>query len=305
MDNHPGLREMKFFILAGGYGQRARPLSWVKPKASFPLHGVPLVKIMLEQLKNIGFTAGFINLHYKSEVIRESVGTVPGLTINYLYETELSGSRILTGALAAMPDEDEFLFIMNGDIFLDISEVLTSPMIREIMETDADGALLLRKNDDPVYAAVLAEKGFFRCIEKNNGGESFMYTGVALFKRKVIESIVHTNFFHSLAAHDFKIKTFVYDGIWLDIGNPRLYFEANTRYKEYIKKGAQSNSLSENVIISPDSHINHCIAWENTEITGGSTLYDCIVTGNLALHDVHYTGKIIYARDDMIKIESI
>ncbi|MCU0288295.1 MAG: NDP-sugar synthase [Acidobacteria bacterium] len=296
---------MKFFILAGGFGKRAQPLSFVKPKPSFPLHGVPLIQIMLEQLKNTGFREGFINLHYKPEAIRESSGAVPGLSIDYLYEAELSGSRILTGALPVMTDQDELLFIMNGDIFLDFSENLISHMVNEIRETASDGGLLLQKNNNPVYAGVLTEQGFFKGIDKNNSKESLMYTGVALFKKRVIEKIAHMNFFQSLAGQAFKIKTFMYDGIWLDIGNPRSYFEANARYKEYIKKGDQSNSLSENVMISADSHICNCIAWENTDISGGTTLCNCIITGSLALHNVHYTHKIIYAYNDMINITAI
>ncbi len=287
---------MKFFILAGGYGIRARPLSLVKPKPAFPLHGVPLVKLLLGQIEQIGFKEGFINLHYKPEAIRECIGTMPGLAIDYLYEDELSGSRVLAGALDDMTAEDEFLFIMNGDMFMEISQIPIAKMVHELKETGCDGGLLLRKNSDPAYAAVLTKKGFFRGTGKSNGGECFMYTGAALFRRKIIEKIVDSNFFHTLAKHSFKIKTFVYDGIWLDIGDPRLYFEANAKYRRHIKYDLQSNSFSENVVISGDSRVLHCIAWENTVITGSSTLSNCIITGNLALHNVHYTNKIIYSQ---------
>lgn len=291
---------MKFFILAGGYGKRARPLSLVKPKPAFPLHGVPLVKLLLGQLERLGFKEGFINLHYKPEAIRECIGAMPGLAIHYLYEDELSGSRILTGALDRMRDEDEFLFIMNGDVFLEISQIPIAKMVHELKETGCDGGLLLRKNGDPAYAAVLTEKGFFRGTGKSTDGECFMYTGAALFRKNVIEGIVDINFFHSLAKHSFKIKTFVYDGIWLDIGDPRLYFEANAEYRRYIKNDLQSNSFSENVLISADSRVLHCIAWENTTITGSSTLSNCIITGNLSLHNVNYSDKIIYVQNSTI-----
>jgi len=298
---------MKFFILAGGYGKRARPLSLVKPKPAFPLHGVPLVKLLLGQFEQIGFKEGFINLHYKPEAIRESIGAAPGIAIHYLYEEELSGSRILAGALDGMTAGDEFLFIMNGDVFMEISEIPIAEMVHELKETGCDGGLLLRKNTDPAYAAAFTEKGFFRGTGESNDRECFMYTGAALFRRKIIEKIVDSNFFHTLAKHSFKIKTFVYDGIWLDIGDPRLYFEANAEYRRYIKKDLQPDSFSENVVISADSRVLDCIAWENTSITGGSTLSNCIITGNLALHNVHYSDKIIYARDsgtDIVELRS-
>ena len=52
------------FILAGGLGLRAEPLSRFKPKPAFPLNGVPLVTLLLEQLRHLGCTQGFINLHH-------------------------------------------------------------------------------------------------------------------------------------------------------------------------------------------------------------------------------------------------
>ncbi|MDQ1353168.1 MAG: mannose-phosphate guanylyltransferase [Acidobacteriota bacterium] len=293
---------MKFFILAGGYGKRARPLSLVKPKPAFPLHGVPLVKLLLGQLEQMGFKQGFINLHYKPEAIRESIGLMPGIAIDYLYEEELSGSRILTRALDGIADEQEFLFILNGDVFMEISQIPIAEMVQELKETGCDGGLLLRKSNHASYAAVHTEDGFFRGTGESNNRDSLMYTGAALFRRKIIEKIVDINFFQTLARHSFKIKTFVYDGIWLDIGNPRLYFEANTQYKQYIRMDSQANSISENVVISPDSRVVNCIAWENTEITGGSVLSNCIITGNISLHNAYYSDKIIYAQDAAVTI---
>jgi NDP-sugar pyrophosphorylase family protein len=286
---------MKFFVLAGGYGERARPLSLVKPKPAFPLHGTPLIKLLLDQLKEKGFNQGFINLHHKPEAIRESIGDTPGLSINYLYEDELSGSKILTQAVT---DTDEFLLVMNGDIFLEVLKVPIEKMLYELKETNCDGALLLRKNNDPAYSSVLTEKGFLQGTEENNGKESFMYTGVALFRKKVIEKIDDISFFNTLAKYRFKIKTFVYKDIWLDIGSPRLYFDANAVYKNHLRKNNDLNSLSENITISDDSRVSNCIVWENTKITAGSILSNCIVTSNLILKGVNYKDRIVYAKDE-------
>lgn len=290
---------MTFFVLAGGYGKRAQPLSLVKPKPVFPLHGTPLIDILLRGLERAGFTKGFINLHYKSEVLRRGIGRHPGLSITYLYETVLSGSKILRGALDGM---GEFLLVMNGDVFLDISEIPFERMLGEVMETGSDGALLLRKKDDPSYTSVISEKGFFKYTASGTDGDrgSFMYTGVALLGKKIVEKIDDINFFNTLAAHPFKIKTAVYDGPWMDIGNPRLYFEANAGYKRYMGIDVEDNSFSENVSIGRGSGVTRCIAWENTKITGRSLLSDCIIAGGLELHDAVYSKKIIYSGDGEI-----
>ena len=286
---------MKFFILAGGYGKRAQPLSLVKPKPIFPLHGTPLINILIAGLKTAGFKEGFINLHYKPDAIRQAISNNPELSIKYFYEKELSGSKILAQTPRRLEGIDESLFILNGDVFLELSKIPVEHLFREVSENGCDGALLLRKNTNPVYKSVITENGFFKYTEINKGGESFMYTGVAVFRKKVIEKIDHISFFDTLAAHDFKIKTFAYDGTWMDIGDPHLYFEANAGYKHQLTIDSQVNSLSENVSISPGSRVSNCIAWENTTISGRSTLSNCIVTGNMVLHDVDCSDKIIYS----------
>ena len=93
------LNKCKFFILAGGYGKRAQPLSLLKPKPLFPLGGRPLIQILLNQLQEKGLGEGFINLHYKPEPLRicveETIKNTGSPMIHFLYEDTLSGSRII------------------------------------------------------------------------------------------------------------------------------------------------------------------------------------------------------------------
>ena len=84
----------RFFLLAGGYGKRAQPLSLIKPKPLFTLGGKPLIFIILKQLNDMGIHSGFVNLHYKSKDLKESLKNVkninpcPRLHINCNFLTE-------------------------------------------------------------------------------------------------------------------------------------------------------------------------------------------------------------------------
>ncbi len=283
---------MYFFILAGGYGNRANPLSLIKPKPLFPLHGTPLIEIMLTQLQDRGLTQGFVNLHYQAEMIRESIAAIPGIKVTYLYEEKLSGSRILRESLKDM-DVDDFLLVVNGDTFM---EIPVAKMYEKLMEKSADGVLLLRENSDPYYSSLEVKGDVFLGINKPGPGEQlkskYMYTGAALLKGNVISKIEDPSFFSSLAKNNFKINTLIYQGIWLDIGDPHSYFNANSRFKAYIQ-APEDNSLSKNVHISTDSRVRYSIIWENTTITHHSNISDCIITGNLTLSNVNAASKII------------
>lgn len=272
---------MIFFILAGGYGERAKPLSTIKPKPIFPVNGEPLIKIILRQLKDIGLKRGLINLHYMPETIKENTKT--DLDINFLYEKELSGSKIIKRSIQYMKD---LILVINGDIFVEIP-------LKELAEkiSNSDGVLLV-KSHNTGYSSVEIKKDTFVGTKKDNEKGAFMYTGVAVLRKNVIKKIDDFSFLDTLKKHDFKIKILEYNGLWLDFGKPKLYFESNFKYKEHIDNLTQ-NSLSNNVIISHDSMVNRSIIWENSIIDNKSKISNCIITGNIKLSNVNYKDKII------------
>ena len=272
---------MIFFILAGGYGERAKPLSLIKPKPIFPVNGQPLIRIMLKQLKDIGLKKGLINLHYMPEKIKKNIKS--GSDINFIYESELSGSKIIKKSAQYMKD---LIFIINGDIFLKIP---LKDMLKKI--SNSDGVLLVKKHTTG-YSSVEVDKDNFVGTNKENKKDLFMYTGVAILRKNVIEKINDFSFFDTLKKHNFKIKILEYSALWLDLGKPRLYFESNFKYKEYINDLTQ-NSLSNNVTISNDSTVKRSIIWEKSIIDNKSKISNCIITGNIKLSNVNYKDKII------------
>ncbi|MGD2090830.1 MAG: NDP-sugar synthase [Candidatus Aminicenantes bacterium] len=289
----------KFFILAGGYGKRAQPLSLIKPKPLFPLNGTPLIQILLSQLQDRGLREGFINIHHMPEPLRQYVEIITKKSgspvIRFFYEQNLSGSRILKEAAGHMTDND-LLLVVNGDSFL---EIPVKEMLNLILTEQADGILLVRKNKekDPQYKIILTKEDRFvgRKIFTGNcepGQAPLMYTGISLFNKNVVRTINEINFFAGLEKSDFNLKICNYTGPWLDIGDPKSYFESDAKYKKHLGI-ANSNSLSENVFISPDSVVKNCIIWENTEIKNKSVIKNCIVTGNVSLDNVCYENKII------------
>jgi NDP-sugar pyrophosphorylase family protein len=289
----------KFFILAGGYGKRAQPLSFIKPKSLFPLGGTPLIEILLDQLIEKGLREGFINLHHMPQPLRQHVEKItkkPGSpVIRFFYEKNLSGSRILKEAAGHITDND-LLLVVNGDSFL---EIPVEEMLGKILRERADGILLVRENKekDPQYKIILTKGDCFvgRKIfthSREPGKGPLMYTGISLFNENVVRAIDEINFFDMLEKSDFNIKICNYTGPWLDIGDPKSYFESDAKYKKH--QGIENrNSLSENVFISPDSVVKNCIIWENTEIKNKSVIKNCIVTGNVSLDNVYYENKII------------
>jgi NDP-sugar pyrophosphorylase family protein len=293
-----------FFLMAGGYGKRAQPLSFIKPKPAFPLDGTPLISIMLDHLKSLGFEQGFINLHHMPEAIRKCIDEHTQQGITFLYEETLSGSMILKEAAEKMDDED-LLLMVNGDIFLE----LPVKQMLDLMQDNTDGVVLVReisKTDNVKYRALLTRDGLVLGREPVSetgqkepgniaaGIKRYMFPGVALLKRVAARNIDQINMFDSFEAHGSRIKVCPYDGIWLDIGDPASYMEANAAYKKYTgNDDKEANSLSPGVVISTDSQVKSSIIWEHTEIKKDSAIKYCIVTGNMCLEHVRYENRVI------------
>ena len=86
---------MKAVILAGGRGTRLRPFTYMIPKPLMPIGELPIIKIILRQLKNNGFNNIIISTGYKANLIKmflEGVDTKYDLNIKYSHEEEALGT---------------------------------------------------------------------------------------------------------------------------------------------------------------------------------------------------------------------
>ncbi len=295
---------LHFFLLAGGLGTRTRPLSLYKPKPVFPLAGIPLLQIILDQLKEKGLDTGFINLHYLPEAIRDCVDKMMDKPdIHFLNEEILSGNKILKEAIPFLYQGD-LLLTINADMFL---EIPVQNMLAQLNESKTEGIILTRRNieQNPSYKSILTEgKGFIgRKIhppDKSVSPDSLMYTGVALLKPGILQHIDEINIFDSIEKNKIPISIFNYDGPWLDIGDPKSYMNSDSQYKLYIRNKhnidstlTNTNSLSRNVKISSCSVVENSIIWDNTEVKKNSIIRNCIITGNIILEKAHYENCII------------
>src|SRR5215471_10428531 len=61
---------MKAMVLAAGYGERMKPLTWDRAKPALPLLNRPSILHLLEHLSRNGVSQVVLNLHYRPETIR-------------------------------------------------------------------------------------------------------------------------------------------------------------------------------------------------------------------------------------------
>ncbi len=103
-------------VMAGGRGERLRPLTDAVPKPMLKVAGRPLLERIVLHLVGSGVQRIFIAVHYLSRTIEEYFGDGGGhgCRIEYLREQEPLGTG---GALSLLPESpDQPVIVLNGDV---------------------------------------------------------------------------------------------------------------------------------------------------------------------------------------------
>lgn len=121
-----------FVLMAGGKGMRLRPLTENCPKPLIDVGGKPVLERTIESLIGQGFNKFYLSINYLGHMIEDYFGDGSkwGVEISYLRENEPLGTA---GALAELPDLNEPVCVMNGDI-------ITKANFRDMLELVDEGA---------------------------------------------------------------------------------------------------------------------------------------------------------------------
>ena len=115
-DTKPGISGV---IMAGGQGQRLRPLTEDLPKPMLQVGDRPLMEIIVEQMSAAGVTNVKMAVNHKYEKIVEHFGDGAnfGVNITYLTEDQPLGTA---GSLRMMEPPTETVLVINGDILTQV-----------------------------------------------------------------------------------------------------------------------------------------------------------------------------------------
>jgi NDP-sugar pyrophosphorylase family protein len=228
---------MRAVILAGGKGQRLRPYTTVLPKPLMPIGDMPILEVVLRQLKRAGVTHVTMAVGHLAELLQAFFGDGRrlGLTIDYSLEERPLGT---VGPLTLIPglSQERTFIMMNGDIL-----------------TTLDYAALVRHHDESGAIATIATyqrqvRIDFGVIETDRDGWLTGYVekpsidyrvsmGVYCFDSRVLatlkrnERLDFPDLIKRLIADGEKVASYPFDGYWLDIGRPDDYSVAIDQFE--------------------------------------------------------------------------
>lgn len=232
---------MKAIILAGGKGTRLAPYTTVFPKPLMPVDGIPVLEVIVRQLRHFGIKSLILTVSHHSEPLLSAYfgdGKKYGVHISYSKEDEPLGTA---GPLSIIPDLPETFLVMNGDI-------LTTLKYPQFISHHRKGKGLVtiamnQKKIDVELGVMEFDRNhrLTRYIEK----PTFSYAvsmGIYVFEKKVLKYIPRGKYldFPDLIQRLLKEKEEVIcypsKDFWLDIGRHEDYEEAQKTFKKMRKK---------------------------------------------------------------------
>ena len=134
---------MYALILAGGKGERLRPLTDLVPKPMVPVNGRPILWYQVNWFKRAGVTDVVFLCGYKWEAIRDFFGDGRDFGVNVHYsveDTPLGRGGALKQGLAAVPASERTVLASNGDT---LTNQELEPMIEQHHSSGAMATVML------------------------------------------------------------------------------------------------------------------------------------------------------------------
>lgn len=143
---------MKAMIFAAGLGTRLRPFTLEHPKALVPVGGKPMLRRVIEKLRDSGITRMVINTHHFADQIADYLADNDnfGCDIDISFEPELldTGGGLLKARPLLDDGTDEPVLIHNADILTDFP---IKEMEHCFLDNEADVTLLVDRRDTSRY----------------------------------------------------------------------------------------------------------------------------------------------------------
>lgn len=226
-------------LMAGGKGERLRPMTLTTPKPLLKIDGKAIIDYNVEALAAAGITRVTVIARYLAEQLYDHFSRpVGGVSVRVLTEDKPLGT--IGGALMALdPDTPtEHTLVMNSDLLTTIS---FEDMYLRHVARDADVSVAVLPYTLSVPYAILAtdSDGCVTSIEEKPTYTHFANAGIYIFRNSVLRSIppdTHmdaTDLIESVIARGGKVVCHPVDGTWIDIGAPADFQRATEMMRHH------------------------------------------------------------------------
>lgn len=219
-------------IMAGGRGERLKPLTDTIPKPLLKVGDKPIIEHNIDRLNTYGIDDIWISVRYLGNQLVDYFqdGSEKALRINYVWEESALGTA---GALTLVEGflHDRVL-MMNSDLLTNI-DFEDLYLFFEEQQADFAVACIPYQVNVP-YAVMEMQDKLVTGFKEKPTYTYYSNAGIYLMKREVIEIIPKnvpfnaTDLMQSLINNGKKVVSYPLVGYWLDIGKHDDFLKAKT-----------------------------------------------------------------------------
>ena len=185
-------KEMKAVVMAGGEGNRLRPLTSNQPKPMVPVVGKPCMEHILELLREHGMNEVIVTVAFLPQAIRSYFGEGETLGMQIGYSVEESPLGTAGSVRLTAKQLDETFLVISGDALCDVD---LSALVAFHKEKGAAVTIGLKSVENPLEFGIVVtdEEGRIeRFLEKPSWGQVFsdtINTGIYVMEPEVLKHV--------------------------------------------------------------------------------------------------------------------
>ena len=221
-------------LMAGGKGERLRPLTEKTPKPLLPVGGKAIIDHNIDRLISYGVQHISVTVNYLKEQLEEHFAQPHnGIQVQTIREPKFLGT---IGSIKFVKEfYNDAILVMNSDLFTNINY---EDFYLHFVEQNAEMSVAAVPYTVSVPYGIFDLQG--REIQGLIEKPTYNYyanAGIYLIKRRALDEIPDDAFFNAtdliekLIAERKQVIRFPLNGTWIDVGNPQEYQKANELVK--------------------------------------------------------------------------
>ena len=208
-------------IMAGGRGERLRPLTDEKPKPLLEIGGKAVLERVVDQLAEQGISKFVFSVNYLGSMIEDYFkdGDDFGVDITYLNESEPLGTA---GSLCQLESQSEPFFVTNADLMFQTDVKL----FLKKYNLDTHAVIGTREFEYVLpFGEVTADQGKVLAIKEKPNVRHLICGGFYLFNPTVFEKLEQgayldmPDFITYLISSGKNVHHLNMEGLWIDVGS--------------------------------------------------------------------------------------
>lgn len=216
-------------LMAGGKGERLRPLTEKTPKPLLPVGDKAIIDYNIDNLMYYGVNHISVTVNYLREQIEEHFAIeMNGIKVQCVREPRFLGT---IGSLRFVEKfYHDTILVMNSDLFTNVD---LEDFYIHFKETNADmSAAAIPYSISVPYGIFNVKDDTITGLTEKPTYNYYANAGIYLIKREVLNLIPEDSFFNAtdlielLISQNKKVVRFPLHGYWIDIGNKDEYAKA-------------------------------------------------------------------------------